>query len=142
WLVGADIHIGELGVMIFFLISGFVIPFSLRRGGPGAFAVRRFFRLYPTLWFCLLISVIVGVPYFHHFGQAFPYDTADVATSATLLSGYTGNTFVSWGLWTLAIEECFYVIAAVLAWRGKLDSPRAVLVTGAVLIAVASVLGQ
>src|SRR5947199_3066526 len=37
----------NFGVALFFLVSGFVIPFSLRRNTLGGFFVRRFFRLYP-----------------------------------------------------------------------------------------------
>src|SRR5215469_2826269 len=45
----------NFGVALFFLVSGFVIPFSLRRNSLGGFFVRRFFRLYPTLWLVQLL---------------------------------------------------------------------------------------
>jgi len=45
WFVHNVFDIGKLGVTLFFLISGFVIPFSLDRDASiKSFAVKRFFR--------------------------------------------------------------------------------------------------
>lgn len=142
WIQGAKIDFGLLGVSIFFVVSGFVIPFSLQRGGPGTFALRRFFRLYPTLWFCLALTVVVVKLYNNRHGLPLGFDTHDIVSSAFLVSGYTGNKFVIGGLWTLAIEELFYVIAAVLAWRGLLRQPLALVATGAALTVAAVLTGD
>ena len=48
WLGHNRIEIGEFGVALFFLISGFVIPFSLLKVGNWKFFIRRCFRIYPT----------------------------------------------------------------------------------------------
>ena len=48
WLhVVPQFNWGAFGVALFFLISGFVIPFSLSRQRAGAFLVGRFFRIVP-----------------------------------------------------------------------------------------------
>src|SRR5436305_756561 len=48
----AHVVIGEAGILVFFLISGFVIPMSLENGGTNAgFWLRRSFRLLPVYWF-------------------------------------------------------------------------------------------
>ena len=42
---------GRIGVICFFLISGFIIPSSLRSNGNAPlteFSIKRFFRLYPA----------------------------------------------------------------------------------------------
>ena len=39
---------GPFGVALFFVISGFVIPFSFETYGRLDFIVARFFRIYPT----------------------------------------------------------------------------------------------
>jgi len=47
---------GGLGVLLFFAISGYVIPNSLRGTrvrGLKRFVIHRFFRLWPTFWLCL-----------------------------------------------------------------------------------------
>ena len=45
---------GYLGVHLFFMISGYVIFFSARKGAPSKFAVNRAVRLYPAYWFAVL----------------------------------------------------------------------------------------
>src|SRR3954452_17183752 len=45
------VNVGRFGVVAFFLVSGFIIPFSLERGGSvRRFWTGRFFRLYPLYW--------------------------------------------------------------------------------------------
>src|SRR5438093_378798 len=45
---------GVFGVITFFLVSGYIIPFSLERlGSLRAFWISRFFRLYPLYWLSL-----------------------------------------------------------------------------------------
>ncbi|HKE48988.1 MAG TPA: acyltransferase family protein, partial [Rhodanobacteraceae bacterium] len=44
----STIDIGRIGVVVFFLISGFVVPFSIRADSAApvqGFAIRRFFRI-------------------------------------------------------------------------------------------------
>src|SRR4051812_12421680 len=48
--------VGHFGVALFFLISGFVIPFSLIGRSRGQFAVSRFFRIWPTYAIGLTIT--------------------------------------------------------------------------------------
>src|SRR4051794_26399249 len=51
----AHFNAGLLGVALFFLVSGFVIPFSLDRGSLSRFVIRRIFRLYPVYWLSLAL---------------------------------------------------------------------------------------
>jgi len=68
-----DFNIGRVGVVAFFCISGFVVPFSFAGPAPlRAFVVSRFFRLYPAYWLSILCAVIVyggGVPAVRRRGQ-------------------------------------------------------------------------
>src|SRR4051812_44006338 len=49
-------NMGNWGVVLFFLCSGFILPVSLeRQGSLGRFWVRRFFRLYPMYWISVAI---------------------------------------------------------------------------------------
>jgi peptidoglycan/LPS O-acetylase OafA/YrhL len=49
WLrAHGNLNLGTVGVGLFFLISGFVIPMALERYSAHGFLVARFFRLYPT----------------------------------------------------------------------------------------------
>lgn len=54
------INYGSLGVQLFFIISGFVIYFSLKKPIK-EFAVGRFMRLYPLFWVLCTITYIMTV---------------------------------------------------------------------------------
>lgn len=51
---------GQFGVLIFFLISGFVIPISLERTGIREFWIKHVFRLYPLYWFSIAIVIALA----------------------------------------------------------------------------------
>ena len=141
FLADANLSLGHIGVFLFFLVSGFVIPFSLRDGRLGGFFARRFFRLYPTLWACLAITVLTLVVHLHSLGYTLPYDVRAVAGNGLLLSPYLRSRWIEPVLWTLAIEELFYLLAALMAWRGRLADGRVVGGAAAVLTAVALAAG-
>ena len=52
-------QLGEIGVFIFFLISGFLIPLLFERYNKRSFLVNRFFRLYPTHIIVLFFSIFL-----------------------------------------------------------------------------------
>jgi len=140
-LVGAKVSIGHVGVFLFFLVSGFVIPFSLRDGHLGGFVVRRFFRLYTTLWACLGITVLTLTAHLHSLGYSLPYDAKAVAGNGFLLSPYLRSRWIEPVLWTLAVEELFYLCAALMAWRGRLADGRAIAGLAVALVTVALAAG-
>jgi peptidoglycan/LPS O-acetylase OafA/YrhL len=112
---------GVFGVGIFFLISGLVIPISLRNLSTDKFLIRRFFRIYPTYWFCLLISIFLyfvcswywSTPLSDRISQAFLLNNLPLLHSA---AGIPSLDFVSW---SLAVEIKFYVIFALISLVGK-----------------------
>jgi peptidoglycan/LPS O-acetylase OafA/YrhL len=128
----------NFGVAIFFLVSGFVIPFSLRRNTLVGFFVRRFFRLYPTLWLVQLLVLAALALNARHYGLPFPFGKRIVAGNAFLVSSYFGQPFIESVCWTLLVEELFYALAALCAWRRLLDRPAAVLLVALAAAAVAA----
>ena len=50
---------GYLGVQLFFMISGYVILWSINGRTASQFALHRFIRLYPTFWLCAAITLLV-----------------------------------------------------------------------------------
>jgi peptidoglycan/LPS O-acetylase OafA/YrhL len=117
----------NFGVALFFLVSGFVIPFSLRRNSLGGFFVRRFFRLYPTLWLVLLLVLAVLACNARRYGLPFPFGKRVIAGNALLVSQYLGLPIIEAVTWTLLVEELFYALCALCAWRGVLDRVATVL---------------
>src|SRR5215471_534479 len=72
---------GWAGVMLFFIISGYVITQSLRRDHfiRARFFVRRFFRLYPALIVYVAACVALNEFLGHQVGMPFGYvPTADM----------------------------------------------------------------
>jgi peptidoglycan/LPS O-acetylase OafA/YrhL len=128
---------GVFGVALFFLVSGFVIPFSLESGGLRAFFVRRVFRLYPTFWASLALILAVLAVEAHRYHLAFPHRPAAIASNAVLLHPYLGHPVIMGVTWSLVVEELFYALAAVCAWRGLLRHPATPALAGLGLTALA-----
>ena len=109
----------EVGLTIFFVISGFLLyrPFVAARvdgaGAPGVagYAWRRFLRIAPAYWVALTVSAVVlskhevftasGIPSFYLLAQSY--------RGATLPGGLTQA-------WTLTVEVAFYAFLPVWAW--------------------------
>ncbi|MET9407529.1 acyltransferase [Streptomyces sp. NPDC002935] len=111
------VNIGRYGVLVFFLVSGYVIPASLeRRGCVRSFWIGRVFRVYP-LWAAVVGSVlaldllgITDMP--ARFGGL---STATVAVAhVTLLQELLGTPSVVLVLWTLSYEMAFYLLVVAL----------------------------
>ena len=138
---------GYYGVTIFFVISGFLITrISLARYGalnairPGRFYLFRFGRIAPCL--CLTLIVLLSL----HFGHVrdFVYDTQKTSLSELLTYTLTFRYNLlfcknGWGLlpwdilWSLSIEEVFYLFFPVLCLL--LRTRRAILLACLLLLA-------
>ncbi|NQE63151.1 acyltransferase [Caulobacter sp. RHG1] len=104
------LNLGRLGVIIFFLISGYLIPFTLRDGANGmsAFWVSRFFRLYPLYWCSLGLAVAV----FYFIPVREPASARDAVLNLSMFQLALGARNVLEPYWTLFVELLFYAICA------------------------------
>ena len=103
------LDLGRFGVVLFFLISGFVIPYSL--SGERAifkFTISRFFRLYPPYWFGLLAVIMVD-----GFFLGKNIDLITILKNITMIPKVFGGYELSGVYWTLFIELIFYFFCAV-----------------------------
>ncbi len=132
--------LGRFGVVLFFMISGFVIPFSLK--GDHAlkhFAISRFFRLYPAYWLSLAAAIAVAALLD---GLHFP--PLQIFANATMAAPLFRQEYISGVYWTLFIEVIFYLVCATLHAGGLLRNPVVAFLAGLgfALIPLAGVVGR
>lgn len=114
---------GKFGVAAFFLTSGFVIPFSLERGGSlKRFWVSRFFRLYPLYWLSIAValgvylmggSYVLSPAYVSHF-------TRNTIVNLSMFQEFVGVPDAQGLYYTLSMEMAFYIFFSFL-YRIKLN---------------------
>jgi peptidoglycan/LPS O-acetylase OafA/YrhL len=110
---------GWIGIDLFFLISGLVICLSAAQRSsehdPGTFFRARAIRLFPAFWPSVLITALV----LHLFPVVVPQVRAsDVLTNLTLLNQPFGTPSVDGVYWALWAEVRFYLLFALVLWRG------------------------
>jgi len=133
WGHGFDVPgafaLGQHGVKLFFIVSGFVIYMSLqRRPTPGSFAVSRFARLAPSYWAAVLLTFIVlaafGLPDETIGELTYNFSVADALANLTLLHWAIGIPHIDGVYWTLVVELAFYSVMLLLLRCGWLNQPR------------------
>jgi peptidoglycan/LPS O-acetylase OafA/YrhL len=104
---------GDLGVDLFFVISGFLIGTILfkeyqknSRINFKKFYIRRFFRLIPVYTFAMIIAA--------YFLKGTGLDNwQDSWSNFIYVNNYITGSYMPW-TWSLAIEEQFYIVAPFL----------------------------
>lgn len=114
WLTIPTFNYGPFGVSLFFLISGFVIPFSLNRLAPGPFLVARLLRIYPTYIVASLVMLALVYLSSRYWGQSFSMPLDRLLANLLLIQGNASAPSIDLVNWTLSIEIKFYLIAALL----------------------------
>jgi peptidoglycan/LPS O-acetylase OafA/YrhL len=136
--------VGQLGVAVFFLVSGFVIPISLSRYTVGGFLIARGLRIYPTYIVALTITLISiwaerAIPQMVWGVNAPPviHDTSRYLANYLIASNIFGQPPLDGVVWTLQIELHFYVLCAVVAPLIRSFSPALLLAPVGLLVAQA-----
>lgn len=113
------INYGPLGVALFFVVSGFVIPFSILStvGRPNwriAFLVNRFFRLWPTYVVGLAVTLLSLEIAARRTGSDLSlYSPRNVLGQLTFLRDWIGLPQIGGVIWTLEVEVKFYLLVAI-----------------------------
>lgn len=122
WLKASGRH-GWLGVEVFFAISGFMIPWSLFKGGYrprehlGRFLFKRTLRIEPP--YLVSIAIVIALwclsslmPGFR--GEAPRIAVGDVLLHIGYLNAFFDRPWLNVVYWTLALEFQFYLLIAVV----------------------------
>jgi peptidoglycan/LPS O-acetylase OafA/YrhL len=132
-----EFNTSRYGIMVFFLVSGYIVPASLeRRGCVRTFWIGRLLRVYP-LWAAVvaafLVAGVLGVAELPDFGRQ---SAATVAIAhVTMLQELLGTPNLLLVLWTLSYEMAFYLLVVALFTVRLHQRSAAVAVTLAVAAA-------
>jgi peptidoglycan/LPS O-acetylase OafA/YrhL len=131
---------GPLGVAIFFLISGLVIPFSFRHNDTGGFLRARLLRIFPTYLAALAVGLAARWASSVFWGQPFSVEPLAVIANALLIHDLGAIGSIDLVNWTLLIELKFYLLFAlcrglVARWRGDFVLALALVVLGLTYVA-------
>lgn len=109
---------GPFGVALFFLISGFVIPFSLRNATWHGFLLARFFRIVPLYMAGFSVTLIAIWQIGRYFGLPWALSLRSIAIHYMPgLRDLFGVPSIDGIIWTLEIEIKFYLICALaMSW--------------------------
>jgi peptidoglycan/LPS O-acetylase OafA/YrhL len=112
---------GLYGVLVFFLVSGYIVPASLERHGRvRSFWIGRLMRIHPllTVACCVtLLPFLLGARGLRAGLEAYNPATA-VAAHLTMLQDVLGVPNVINVLWTLSYEMLFYLLVVALFVTG------------------------
>jgi peptidoglycan/LPS O-acetylase OafA/YrhL len=111
---------GDLGVQIFFIISGFVIFMTLKRvTTTKEFIISRFSRLFPTYWLCIIItSLIIFLFPIPTLGN---YTLKEIFVNFSMVAGFARIRYIDQVYWSLEVELWFYAVMALIFYFKKLQ---------------------
>ncbi len=139
-LVGrSPLNLGETGVVLFFLLSGVVIPPSIGRSRSlGRFWVKRLCRLLPAYWASLAgCLTLVAMGLFPPPFIAMRHPAAGALINLTMVQSFFGVPSAIGVYWTLPIELLFYVLCSALSVTRLLRRPVLCLLAGTALLLAA-----
>jgi peptidoglycan/LPS O-acetylase OafA/YrhL len=129
--------IGDAGVLVFFVLSGYLIAASVLR--PARFAVRgymirRALRILPLYYASMLVALLLIDPTPLLSGPG----RADVAAHVVLLHGLSrGMRYSIAGIWwTLTVEWLFYLFMAIVAVAFRRSPQGWLIASGMILLGV------
>ncbi len=108
---------GKFGVQAFFVISGFILPYSLWKAGyvlsdAGKFLLKRLVRLDPPYLTSVALSVVALVLAARNGGTSFSISWPQIALHLGFLTIFSNYEWLNVVYWTLAVEFQFYLLLA------------------------------
>lgn len=111
---------GNLGVQLFFIISGFVILMSARNQTPRRFVISRIVRLYPAFVpVCIFTFILASLTV-----PGYNVSYKDFFLNLSLIGTFFSEKLVSGVYWTLKTEILFYVFIYLLLISKQINKIR------------------
>src|ERR1700761_5446868 len=112
------LNLGQYGVFVFFLVSGYIVPASLeRKGSVRGFWISRAFRLYPMFIVAVGLSILGGLLGFGPYFGAGAHPLAAILSWLFMLQNLNSGLNIPVVTWTLSYEMVFYLLlAALFSW--------------------------
>ena len=105
---------GGAGVIVFFMISGYIILHVINYENPIEFLIKRFFRIYPLLGFAIILEAILW-----HSLNNNPFNYGNLLLQWSLLGDFFNIPYSLAGVeWTLRVEILFYILMALISFIG------------------------
>ena len=129
---------GVAGVVVFFLISGYIITNIARRETSKNFLIKRFFRIYPLFIFAIVSEFILAWIYKN---QEIP-NLITILKKISLLGDFFKEPYSLGGVeWTLRIEIMFYILIAIMNEFNFLKNKYLVLITFSIITILLYIVG-
>ncbi|PQZ96115.1 acyltransferase [Arthrobacter sp. MYb227] len=107
---------GNLGVQLFFIISGFVIMLSAYGKSASRFIGSRISRLYPAYWVAVFATGILVIKIWPQMGDGRTFK--DLLANLSMFHPAMGVRHIDGVYWTLWVEMKFYILILVLMLLG------------------------
>ncbi len=124
---------GHFGVALFFLISGFVVPFALLDRSVPQFALGRLLRIWPTYAVGLTLTVALVLVSAWFFGMPRPFSWQTYGLQILMVRDLFWIPSIDGIVWTLEIEAKFYLLCMVMAPALRRGHPLPILAAGLAL---------
>lgn len=120
--LSSTFNYGQIGVPVFFFISGFIIVYALEQSGykPDqffTFLIKRSIRIDPPYWVVIAFYIILGY-FLNHLasyrGKPFQFDLGQLVAHLFYVVPFTQYTFYDHIFWTLCVEFQFYILIGLL----------------------------
>src|ERR1700742_4465822 len=112
------LNLGQYGVFVFFMVSGYIVPASLeRKGSVRGFWISRAFRLYPMFVIAVVLALVASATGHGTYTSAGSHPVAAVLSWLLMLQNLNTGLNVPVVTWTLSYEMVFYLlVAALFSW--------------------------
>ncbi|WP_368045683.1 acyltransferase family protein [Mucilaginibacter sp. BT774] len=126
-VISSVFNLGQIGVPVFFFISGFIIAYSLEKNGYKTshfftFLIKRSIRIDPPYWVVIALYILLGFTLNHlsaYRGVVFRYDFAQFIAHIFYAVPFTRYSFYNHIFWTLCVEFQFYLLIGLLYFLFK-----------------------